>query len=158
MRGSVERTRQLYSLWWHVIGAEKQETFGRSTVALSLNTHPPYVSCRLAQYNDMDNKHFMEDTSSESDNSSTEEDPEIPENAQPPPPTVQSTPAPATHPPQPALVRTRNSPNYRLLHTLRGHTDSISAVKFSPDGTLLASTCEFKFLPDGAQIVYTIVA
>ena len=94
---------------------------------------------------DREQRHFMEDTSSESDNSSTEEDPEVPE--EPPPPSVPTPPAPTQiHPPNPATQngfaqRPRNAPHYRLRHTLRGHQDSISAVKFSPDGTMLASTC-----------------
>ncbi|KAF9644522.1 WD40 repeat-like protein, partial [Thelephora ganbajun] len=42
-------------------------------------------------------------------------------------------------PPSPPLATLRGSPRYELAHTMPGHTQSISAGKFSPDGTLLAS-------------------
>ena len=76
-----------------------------------------------------------EDSSTDDDNASqtTEDDPQVP---QPQPPTDE-------HPnrPPPASTTLRDSPRYELTHTMSGHIQSISAVKFSPDGTLLASCC-----------------
>ena len=77
-----------------------------------------------------ENKYGDSSTEDEAGSQTTED--EVPERqapAAPPPPP----------PPAPVASSVRERPHYELRHTLRGHTSSISAVKFSPDGTLLAS-------------------
>ncbi|KAL9713843.1 WD domain protein [Leucoagaricus gongylophorus] len=84
----------------------------------------------------------MDETSSEDETASQTTEDDLPENHPP------SIPVPAIRPPpsQPIRVSRVKPPNYELRYTLRGHSMSISAVKFSPDGKLLASCGAEKFV------------
>ena len=80
-------------------------------------------------YNEDDDETDPDETGSQS----TEDDP--PEFVPPRP----RTPSPPQPPPPAVNSNSRAHPRYELRYTLTGHTMSLSAVKFSPDGKMLAS-------------------
>lgn len=51
----------------------------------------------------------------------------------------------STHP-STSTSNSNQTPNYQLLYTVRGHQKSVSSVKFSPDGTMLASSSSDNYL------------
>lgn len=94
----------------------------------------------------------LENSASDDDAASqtTEDDPQIPESQEPASVAeaaastsvlVSNTQPPPVPPPPvpPPTASGRERPQYELRHTMRGHTKSLSAIKFSPDGTILAS-------------------
>lgn len=46
----------------------------------------------------------------------------------------------------PTIQKATDTPNYKTKYILSGHARSISAIKFSPDGTMLASCGEYFIL------------
>jgi len=99
----------------------------------------------------MDPLEGIDETSSEDETASQTTEDDLPENHPP------SIPVPAARPPPSQLqaptvapqarASRASPPKYELRSILRGHSMSISAVKFSPDGELLASCGVFVLSP-----------
>lgn len=101
----------------------------------------------------MDPPTGMDDSSTDDDAASqtTEDDPQVPENQE-------SAPLPA---PPVSAPASRERPHYELRHTIHGHTKSLSAVKFSHDGVMLASCGSFQsctLLPNPIAWMHLICA
>lgn len=97
----------------------------------------PQIQFMMHAQDDMGDSSTDDDAASQT----TEDDPQVPEHQEAAAPLP---PAPANPNPISSLA-SRERPHYELRHTIRGHTMSISAVKFSPDGTLLASSGPYCF-------------
>lgn len=61
-------------------------------------------------------------------------------------PLVPSPPVPTSPPSVENSSQETTRPNYKLRYMLSGHTRSVSSLKFSPDGSLLASSGVFAIL------------
>ena len=75
---------------------------------------------------------------------------DVPEHASPPSPVIQPQPTKDAHVdtgPETAAAAAAagQTSGYAQAHVLMGHTRAVASVKYSPDGSLLASAC--KFLP-----------
>lgn len=74
----------------------------------------------------------------------------LPTDVKPEPPSQEATPG-APEPP-----RVPDGP-YRTKYIMSGHKRSVSSVKFSPDGTMLASCCELRFYDRTEYLTYRLL-